>query len=231
MSEETRSRLNHFWREWARPILIAVVLLFTFRSAVADWNDVPSPSMRPTILEGDRIFINKAAFDWRVPFVGWSIAWRADPARGDVVIFPSPDDGRRLVKRVVGIPGDTIEIRQGRLWVNGRQAEYGRVPNDWLPGLPEDDDEGYTVASETVEEVAHAIMTLDSPMHSSFGPIVVPQGEYFMMGDNRDNSHDSRFFGTVSRDVIQGRAVAVALSVDPENYYLPRWKRFFSKLP
>ncbi|MFH0947148.1 MAG: signal peptidase I [Planctomycetota bacterium] len=231
MSEKTRSRLTTFWQEWARPILIAVVLLCTFRSAVADWNDVPSSSMRPTILEGDRIFIDKTAFDWRVPFLGWSLSRRADPERGDVVIFPSPDDGRRLVKRVVGIPGDTIELRQGRLWVDGRQAAYGRVPADWLPGLAEGADQGYILSSETVEKVAHPIMTLDQPMHPSYGPIVVPDGQYFMMGDNRDNSHDSRFFGTVPRDVIMGRALAVALSVDPDNHYLPRWQRFFSKLP
>jgi len=222
--------LKRFWNEWAKPILIAVVVLFSFRSAVADWNDVPSASMRPTILEGDRIFIDKRAFDWRVPFLGWSLSWRADPERGDVVIFPSPEDGRRLVKRVVGIPGDTIEIRDGRLWVNGQEAHYGKVPEGWLPDVGKKENQGYVVSAETVDDVEHAVMVLDRPSSPSYGPIKVPEGEYFMMGDNRDNSRDSRFFGSVPREAIMGKALAVALSVDPEHHYLPRWKRFFSKL-
>src|SRR5262249_61738075 len=98
------------WREWLRPLLVVLVVLFAVRSAVADWNDVPTGSMKPTILEGDRIFVNKLAYDLKVPFLGWRLIRWADPNRGDIIVFRSPADGTRLVKRVVGVPGGTIPL-------------------------------------------------------------------------------------------------------------------------
>ncbi len=214
------SRLIRLWREWLRPILVVLVLLGSFRSAVADWNDVPTGSMRPTILEGDRIFIDKHAYDWRVPFLGWRVAERSDPARGEIVIFPSPVDGVRLVKRVVGLPGDVIEVRNGRVLVNGAPLEY-RLGSGTAGAALE----------EELGEHPHAVLaggTLAS-LHD-FGPATVPPAHYFMMGDNRDNSLDSRVFGAVAREKIEGRALAIALSVDPENWYLPRFGRWFRAL-
>ena len=91
------------WREWVKPLLLIGLVMFSFRSAVADWNDVPTGSMKPTILEGDRIFINKLAYDLKFPFTRWRLAQWKDPAWGDVVVLLSPEDGKRLVKRVVGL--------------------------------------------------------------------------------------------------------------------------------
>src|SRR5678815_5246111 len=87
MTEET-TKLQHFWREWAKPVIVVVLVVSSFRSTFADWNDVPSGSMKPTILEGDRVFLNKMAYDVRVPFLGWRLMQISDPQRGDIAIFP-----------------------------------------------------------------------------------------------------------------------------------------------
>ena len=117
-----RLKAQRFWRETLRPLLAIVLVLSAFRSAVADWNDVPSGSMRPTILVGDRIVVDRRAYDVRVPFTMVSL-WRYDnPHRGDIIVFISPKDGIRLVKRVVGTPGDRVELRGFALTINGIAA-------------------------------------------------------------------------------------------------------------
>jgi signal peptidase I len=108
-----RTRLYVVWREWLRPLLVVAFVLCSFRSAVADWNDVPSGSMIPTILEGDRIFVDRRAYDLRVPFTEQRVTTYADPKRGDIVVFTSPVDGRLLVKRVAGVPGDEVRDIHG----------------------------------------------------------------------------------------------------------------------
>src|SRR5882672_9844530 len=119
--------LGVFWREWLLPAVMAVAVLAPLRSAVADWNDVPSGSMMPTILVGDRIFINKLAYDLKVPFTTWHLAKWADPRRGDIIVFPSPADGIRLVKRVVAVPGDRLELRNDHLFINDQPASYALI--------------------------------------------------------------------------------------------------------
>ena len=99
-----RSRARRWWQQEIRPLLILALILFSIRSSLADWNDVPSGSMQPTILVGDRIFVNKLAYDLKVPFTTWHLAQWSNPQRGDIVVFYSPQDGTRLVKRVVGLP-------------------------------------------------------------------------------------------------------------------------------
>src|SRR5512135_1934600 len=101
------ARLRHWWRKEIRPLLLLVLVVCSIRSSLADWNDVPTGSMNPTILEGDRIFVNKLAYDLKVPFTTWRLARWGGPARGDIVVFAAPEDGKRLVKRVIGLPGDT----------------------------------------------------------------------------------------------------------------------------
>src|SRR6266851_7028324 len=117
-----RARARELWRKEIRPLLIIAVVLFSVRSSLADWNDVPSGSMEPTILVGDRVFVNKVAYDLKVPFTSWRLLWWGDPKRGDVVVLWSPHDGRRLVKRVVGLPGDRLEVRGYHLRVNDEPA-------------------------------------------------------------------------------------------------------------
>src|SRR5438270_2185523 len=112
------SPARKIWREWVRPLLVVLVVLFAVRSAVADWNDVPTGSMKPTILEGDRIFVNKLCYDLKIPFTRIHLSTWGNPRRGDVVVFFSPSDEIRLVKRVVGLPGDQIELRENHLFVN-----------------------------------------------------------------------------------------------------------------
>ncbi len=223
---------RRFWLEWLKPCLVILLVTTALRSALADWNDVPTGSMKPTILEGDRVWVNKLAYDLKVPFTTWHLAEWSEPARGEVVVFFSPANGQRLVKRVIGLPGDTVELRDNRLFLNGRAVDY--VPLDALTvnAIPVAQQSKHDFASERLAERKHPVMATPSlPALRSFGPTPVPAGHYFMMGDNRDNSLDSRYFGTVPREKIVGRATAVAMSFDRERWFAPRWERFFTAMP
>lgn len=223
-----KAGMTKLWREWVKPLLVVGFVLGTFRSAVADWNDVPTGSMRPTILEGDRVFVNKLAYDLKIPFTLWRIREWRDPARGEVVVFFSPHDGKRLVKRVIGTPGDRIEMRNRVLYVNGQAARQERAD---LARFDVSEPASVVAATEDIGGHRHPVLAnLERPSVTSFGPVVVPAGSYLVMGDNRDLSFDSRFFGFVSRESIVGQATAVALSVDWDHYH-PRWQRFFTPLP
>src|SRR5688500_9436389 len=120
-----QAKVVAFVRHQLAPFAFVVLVLCSVRSSIADWNDVPTGSMNPTILEGDRIFVNKLAYDLKVPFTGWRVAEWGGPRRGDIVIFYSPADGVRLVKRVVAVPGDTVQMIDNRLLLNGVPAAYG----------------------------------------------------------------------------------------------------------
>ncbi|MBI3417981.1 MAG: signal peptidase I [Verrucomicrobia bacterium] len=221
-----------FWHEWAKPVITVLLLTSAFRSAIADWNDVPTGSMKPTILEGDRIFVNKLAYDLKVPFTTARLARWAEPERGEVVVCFSPADGVRLVKRVVGLPGDQIELRDERLLVNGTAVNYGALEERFRDQIEPTERPFYEFAREDLAAHPHLIMlTPQLAALRNFAPVAVPTGNYFVMGDNRDNSRDSRYFGCVSREKILGRATAVVVSGDPKKFYRPRWERFFSALP
>lgn len=231
MTKPWRAKFGRFLHQQVRPFAFVALILCTFRSSVADWNDVPTGSMIPTILEGDRIFVNKLAYDLKVPFTTWHLATWGEPRRGDVVVFFSPGDGTRMVKRVVGRPGDTIALRDNRLYVNGQAAGYGPADSRvsaQMAGRP-----GGQFATEMLGGESHPVMTLrwSGSSKRNFGPVTVPAGRYFLMGDNRDNSLDSRYWGFVARAQVVGRASAVALSLDPARTYRPRWDRFFTALP
>ena len=221
------------WREWIRPLALPFLLIIAAKSALADINYVPSGSMKPTILEGDVVFINKLAYDLKVPFTAQRIAHWSDPVRGDIVVCFAPDSGTRLVKRVVGQPGDTIELRQDMLWLNGKPVDYSRLEQTaaGVRDLEPRERSAAVFARESLGSLPHAVMALPAvPALRNFGPVTVPAGQYFMMGDNRDNSHDSRYFGFVPRQEIVGQAKGVFVSGDLAHWLRPRFGRFFTAL-
>jgi signal peptidase I len=227
----TAVRVRHWWQKEIRPVLILAVVLFSIRSSLADWNDVPSGSMQPTILVGDRIFVNKLAYDLKVPFTTWHLAEWSNPKRGDIVVFFSPHDGTRLVKRVVGLPGDTVELRNDQLIINGSPVDYTPLSAELSDQLPQAERPGSEFATEELPGHDHVVMALPRlPVRRTFGPVTVPAGSYFMMGDNRDNSFDSRYFGTVERRRIVGKATTVVLSLNRDDYWIPRLQRTLSPL-
>jgi signal peptidase I len=226
-----RSRVRQIWRKEVRPLLLLALVLFSIRSSLADWNDVPTGSMKPTILEGDRVFVNKLAYDLKVPFTTWHIAQWGAPKRGEVVVFYSPYDEKRLVKRVIGLPGDTLQLRDNQLLINGQSVEYKPLPEDSLRDVRPVERANSRYASEKLPGQPHAVAAIPQVNAlRNFGPFEVPAGQYFMMGDNRDDSFDSRYYGPVERKRIVGQASAVVMSLDKKHYWLPRWHRFFHSL-
>jgi signal peptidase I len=215
-----RSGIMKAWRVY-RGFVLFVVLMAVFRSALADWNVVPTGSMKPTILEGDRILVNKLAYDLRIPFTHIAIHTFAAPGRGDIVVFDSEAADTRLVKRVIGVPGDIVAMRNNRLTVNGVEARYSDIEqtSDAL------------FATESYFGLSHRIeLARGGGRLSTFGPVIVPPGHYLVLGDNRDNSADSRVYGFIARAEIVGNARTVVLSLDYGRYYLPRMNRFFHPL-
>ena len=219
------------WLRENRGFLLFLVGFLFFRTAIADWNPVPSGSMRPTILEGDVVFVERVAYDWKLPLTDISLRRTGEPRRGDVVTFGSPRDGTRLIKRIVAVPGDTVELRGDRLILNGQPATYApvdEVAETLVPGVAV---RGLREIEQWGDQRRVVQFLPEVRARRDFGPVVVPADQFFMMGDNRDNSDDSRYWGFVPRGLIVGRASAVAISLDPENSYLPRWNRFFTPLP
>ena len=212
--------------EELRIFMVMLLVVSSLRSALADWNDVPTGSMKPTIEIGDRVVVNKLAYDLKIPFTTIELMKWADPQRGDIVVLFSPVDGTRLVKRVIAVPGDTVSMVDNQLLVNRKAAKWS------LMTPTEDAEQGLTlITRETLFGRTHTMMlTPHVAAVRSFGPITVPRGQYFVLGDNRDNSNDSRFIGFISRQRIVGRATAVAFSLDREHYFAPRFGRFFKRL-
>lgn len=220
------TKLLQLWRD-NRGVIVFLSLMFVFRSAVADWNDVPSGSMQPTIQIGDRILVNKMAYDVRVPFTTTSLIKRADPQRGDIVIFMSEAADNRLVKRVIGLPGDVVAMQHNVLSINGKRLAYQAAESD---GAMVSDDEA-KLLTEQLDTLAHQVKLAPfSTGRDSFNAVKVPPGHYLVLGDNRDNSADSRVIGFVPRDEIVGRASKVLFSLDYDNYFLPRSERFLAAL-
>jgi len=229
---EEPNRFKSFFKKQVWPFVWVLAVFGTMRSAIADWNDVPTGSMNPTIIDGDRIFVNKLAYGLRVPFTQTWIRQWSGPKRGDIVVFSSPKDGTRLVKRTIGLPGDVIQMQHDVLIINGQPAQYQNGPSSLTTELPSAiRSQQPEILRETVGDKTHAVLIL--PMVRAirdFSPITIPAGKYLMLGDSRDNSMDSRYWGFVDRDLIAGRAVGVAFSLDYDDWYLPRLDRFFKGL-
>jgi signal peptidase I len=213
-------------REIRQLALLAAIIL-TGRSVLADWYQVPTGSMKPTILEGDRVFVWKFAYQIRVPFTSIRLFQTSPPKRGDVVVIRNPDGGRvPFVKRVIGLPGDVVELKNEVLYLNGTAQQL-----DLKPWPRDPHSEEVLVGTETLGSRVHPIRILpDRPAARNFGPITVPQGEVFLMGDNRDESRDGRFFGTRPFSDLLGRAVGVLWSWNPDLLKGPRINRFIRPL-
>jgi len=207
-----------------RSFIIFIVLMSVFRSSLADWNSVPTGSMKPTIVEGDRIVVNKLAYDLHFPFSKVSLLELGDPKRGDIIIFNSKVSQKRLVKRVVGVPGDIISMTNNVLSLNGVELIYTLKPSN----------NSHPTSLDLIEDlngVKHLIrISKRATKASTISPIRVPDDMYLALGDNRDNSLDSRYIGFIPRDEIIGRSRSVAMSFDYNDYYLLRKERFFKAL-
>ena len=230
MSKDAPSSRKTRWREY-RQTAVFLFFMLVFRSAWADWVTVPTGSMNPTIIEGDRVLVDKHVYGVRIPWTLMRLTDGRDPRRGEIVVFDSPADGTSLVKRVIGEPGDVVELDSEGLTINGVRADYaaGDVAHlDDIPATTLAHDPRVLRESGVVPE--HDVLRLPYRPGEGFHAVVVPRGMYLMLGDSRDNSADSRFFGFVPRRNIVGLASRVAISFDPDNYYLPRGDRYFTKL-
>jgi signal peptidase I len=201
--------LSKLWQENKSLVLFAFSML-VFRSAVADYYHIPSGSMEPTIAVGDRISVDKMAYDFRLPFSHVPLLKLSAPKRGDIIVFDSKAADNRLIKRVVGLPGDRVAMKNERLYINGKLQKI-IDKHELLGGL------------------AHLIKhdTNRQPQLANFNEVVVPEEHFLVLGDNRRASADSRVYGFVPRHEILGRANKVLFSLDKNNYYLPRAERFF----
>jgi signal peptidase I len=186
-------------REWVEAILIAVVLALFIRSFVVQAFKIPSGSMLETLQIGDHLLVSRFAYDLKVPFTDISILSTGDPQHGDVIVFEYPEDpSKDFIKRVIGVPGDTIEIKNKIVYRNGEALIEPYVRHSDPRILPSRRD---FVATFTV-----------------------PEGKYFVLGDNRDDSRDSRFWGFVGRDAIVGKALVLYWSWNGEDMSV-RWNR------
>ena len=200
---KTKSKIQ----EYAEAIIIAILIAFFIRTFVVQAFKIPSGSMKPTLLIGDHILVSKFSYGIKMPYFRNTLIPISDPKRGEIVVFIYPEDrSKDFIKRVVGISGDTIEIRNKKIFLNGMPYEdkHGVYVDDFIiPG---------------------AIQPRDN-----FGPITVPKGTIFTMGDNRDQSYDSRFWGFVDLKDVMGKAFVIYWSWNKEDNSV-RWSRLGSLL-
>lgn len=222
-------KLGQLWRD-NRGFILFLGLMFVFRSAVADWSYVPSSSMNPTLVAGDRVVVNKLAYSLRVPFTLMELQRWDIPHRGDIVTFDSPRDGVNLIKRVIAIPGDTVAMRDNQLFINSVAVpralvdERRDVPTESGP-LP------LQIWHERLGDRGYDVARLVAANNwRDFEPVLVPAGHLLVLGDSRDNSNDSRFIGFVDVQRVTGQAVRVAMSHDTDGFYLPRGNRWWLNL-
>lgn len=213
-----------------KSLLLFITLMFVFRSAVADWNYVPSSSMNPTLVAGDRVVVNKLAYNLRLPFTLAQIVRWSKPTRGDVITFDSPKDEVNLIKRVIALGGDKLEMRDNVLFLNGAEvkrtlvAESRDMPTEIGVTKPQ-------IWREQLAGRSYEVARLTSRnFMRDFDEVTVPAGHVMVMGDSRDNSNDSRFIGFIDIQRITGRAHHVAFSHDVGDYYIPRANRWWLPL-
>jgi signal peptidase I len=228
MSEEARSHKQRksFYKEWIEPFLIAAVIALFIRQFVVEAFKIPSGSMIPTLTIGDHLLVNKFIYGPRIPFTDKRIFTWDKPNRGEIIVFKYPEDEKKnFIKRVVGVPGDKIQIINGKLFINDQLVPVmpaaGRETSENNPGpvLGEP-----RIFDEQLGTVTHRIQYLTDQSDKNFGPKLVPEDSVFVMGDNRDNSQDSRVWGFVKFEKILGRAFIIYWSWDGDGRWV-RWER------
>jgi len=227
MINNTRQKLSALLKS-NKQFIIFILLMSVFRSAVADWYSVPTGSMQPTIKEGDRIVVNKIAYDLRLPFTDVSLLSLDTPKHGEIIVFESKAADLRLIKRVVGLPGDVVAMHNEKITINGSPLSY----QAYSPDSSNQSEQSIGYSTETLGQITHRI-NIDktaSNSLSSFSSVTVPAGHYLVLGDNRRHSADSRVYGFVPHHELRGKATAIAFSVDYENNYIPRSDRFFQNI-
>lgn len=215
-----------FFKEWVLTVGLAFAVALLFRSTIASPRHIPTGSMIPTIKVGEFIFVNMMKYNWHLPFTKTILSERAQPERGDIVVFEFPNDpDKDYIKRVVGLPGDIIEIRQKKVIVNGTPLELVPVEDRQILDdlTPKYDPAKLTLYTEKNGKHEYLVIHSSKEVAQNFGPVTVPPNEYFVMGDNRDDSYDSRFWGSLPREKIFGTGSFIWLSI---NFDHPPWIRF-----
>ncbi|RMH21167.1 MAG: signal peptidase I [Gemmatimonadetes bacterium] len=211
-----------------RVIAFVVTLFVVIRVFVVEAFKIPTASMEGTLLVGDFLLVNKLAYGTTIPGLGLHVPGIREPARGDVVVFHPPHEPEKnYVKRLVGLPGDTLEMRDKVLIVNGVALDEPYVQHLDRSGADAIHprmqwQQGHLIAGTRAERGRRRLRRAS---RDNWGPLVVPEGRYFMLGDNRDNSEDSRYFGFVSRDAIRGRPWFVYYSFEPSDSLPLSWLR------
>jgi len=229
-NRKQRSASQSTW-EWMKSIAVALVIWFLLRALLIQAFRIPSPSMENTLLIGDFLFVNKALYGAEVPLVKKRLPAIREPERFDVVVFSSPETpGMNVVKRVVGVPGDTLEMVDNQMHLNGRTLAEPHVSKTDPAMDPEDP----RMRAWQVNYFVGDDRGSYRPTLKNWGPLVVPADSFFVMGDNRDNSYDSRYWGFLGRDRIDGKPLFIYYSFDKQGL-LPlsfltaiRWGRIFS---
>ena len=230
MESETKTN-PPFLIDYARSLWPVFLIVFLIRSFIFEPYIVPSGSMLPTIQLGDFILVNKIAYGVHLPFSGATLIHTGEPHTGDVVVFKSPVNPQTdFIKTVIGVPGDTISYINKQLFINGKAVSMNFVE---ATAEPANINLGSIIVQEYTSDLGghvHHIYTTPSIPAVDFKDLVVPKGEYFCMGDNRDNSDDGRFWGFVSQNQLIGKATYIFLSYDSVTHRI-RWNRIGSKMP
>jgi len=229
----TREKFDYILKEWVLTIAVAFAVAFLFRTTIASPRHIPTGSMIPTIKIGEFIFVGMFSYDWHIPFTRKTFSKRADPQRGDIVVFEYPlDPDKDYIKRVIGIPGDIIEVRDKRIILNGvplkLEVTENRTVLDDLE--PKYDLSRISIFNETIGDVTHHIIWLNDRSAYDMDPVQVPRDSFFVMGDNRDDSQDSRAWGFVPREKLLGKAGFIWFSFDKSHVPFLRFERFFTGL-
>jgi len=220
---EKPAETNELW-EWAKSLGIAFVLFLVLRTFVLGTFVITSGSMENTLLVGDFLVVNRLAMGSRIPGTDMRIPGYSSPKRGDVIVFDPPhEDDLKLVKRLIGVPGDTLEMRRKTLYLNGEAQDEAYLKLEDLPG--EGDDYHHWMEWQKDYLGAGVDRRAYRPTRDNWGPIVVPLGSYFMLGDNRDSSLDSRYWGLLDDWRVEARSVLTYFSFEKESTRPFAWLR------